>query len=347
MNIPTTSGQGPAACTDYQSLYSARTGKSTFEQTLAQTQSSSFSLTTSEGDLVTLSSLSQNYQYTHAIGWFNPASSGVNYASNATSAEAMGISVQGDLNEQELADITRLVGELTSIASTFFSGDHEAAMAKAMDFGEMPMGSVSSFSASFSRQTVTQTRITSHQPLPAMADLNDLNLKDLYETLGTNTNGEVDYAEMLEARWRQILKALDEMKAHELDGLFARRETPLPEEPVEIEDLNAMAEAPQPAASEVPPVLRKADPTNLPLPAEERVAQQMLAQVEELLASHPKLSPFAGPLAAIAMEKAAGKSEQPDTAKAFAALQNSFRNRLHQWFLPAEPPATSGPLTTA
>ncbi|MBU1403870.1 MAG: hypothetical protein KKE83_09180 [Proteobacteria bacterium] len=340
MNIPAQSGQGPVASNDYQSLYSARSGKSTFEQTLAQTQSSSFSLTTAEGDQVTLSSLSQNYQYTHAIGWFNPASSGVNYASSSTSAEAMGISVQGDLNAQELADITRLVGELTSIASTFFSGDHEEAMTRAMDFGEMSMGSVSSFSASFSRQTVTQTRITSHQPLPAMADLNDLNLKDLYDTLGTGPGKELDYAEMLEARWQQILKALDEMKEKELDGLFARRE-----KPVEIDGLNAMAEAPQPVASEPLPVPRKT--TDLPIPTAERVAQQMLTRVEELLTNHPKLSPFAGPLAATAMEKAAGRSEQPDTAKSFTALQNAFRNRLYQWFLPAEPPATSGPLTSA
>jgi hypothetical protein len=152
---------------------------------------------------------------------------------------------------------------------------------------------------------------------------------------------------MLEARWQQILKALDEMKEKELDGLFARREKPLPVEPVEIEDLNTMAEAPLPVASEPLPVPRKADPTDLPLPAEERVAQQMLTRVEQLLAKHPKLSPFAGPLAATAMEKAAGRSEQPDTAKAFTALQNGFRNRLDQWFLPAEPPTTSGPLTTA
>jgi hypothetical protein len=326
MNIPTNSIQGPAAPTDYQSLYSARSGKSTFEQTLAQTQSSSFSLTTAEGDQVTLSSLSQNYQYTHAIGWFNPASSGVNYAGSSTSAEAMGISVQGDLNAQELADITSLVGELTSIASTFFSGDHEEAMTRAMDFGDMSMGSVSSFSASFSRQTVTQTRITSHQPLPAMADLNDLNLKDLYDTLGAGPGGELDYAEMLEARWQQILKALDEMKANEMDGLFARKMEP---KPVPVEEPNAVT---------------------LPSgPPEERAARQMVSHMEQLLTDHPKLTPFAKALAATAMEKAARQTEQPlpDTAKALGDLKTSFLNQLHQWFLPSDPPTAPTPLTPA
>ncbi|MCX5876345.1 MAG: hypothetical protein NT087_08670 [Deltaproteobacteria bacterium] len=323
MNIPTQSVQGPAASTDYQSLYSARSGKSTFEQTLAQVQSTSFSLTTAEGDQVTLSGLSQNYQYTQAIGWFNPASSGVNYASSSTSAQAMGISVQGDLNEQELADITRLVGELTSIASTFFSGDQQGAIAKAMDFGNMSMGSVSSLSASFSRQTVSQTQITSHQPLPAMEDLKDPKLKDLYDTLGTNTSGEPDYATVLEARWQQILKALDEMKAKEMDGLFARRmdPTPLPVTGVNTEP---------PALPAVPP--------------EERVARQMLSHMEQLLTDHPKLTPFAKALGATAMDTAARQPEQglPDTARALGDLKNAFLNQLHQWFLPSEPPATSG-----
>ncbi len=346
MNIPTNSTQGPTASTDYQSLYSARSGKSTFEQTLAQVQSTSFSLTTAEGDQVTLSGLSQNYQYTQAIGWFNPASSGVNYASSSTSAEAMGISVQGDLSEQELADITRLVTELTSIASAFFSGDQEGAMNRAMDFGQISMGSVSSLAASFSRQTVTQTRLASHSPLPAMEDLKDLKLKDLYDTLGTEQSGEPDYATVLEARWQQILKALDEMKAQEMDGLFARRMEP---KPIPAQALPAAAEAQQPLANDPPFVTRTAEPTNLGLPTEEQVAQQMLAHLEELLVNHPKLTPFAGPLATTAMERAASRPEQvqPDTAKTFGALQNAFRNQLHQWLFPPDLPAATRPLTPA
>ncbi|MFA6499223.1 MAG: hypothetical protein WC256_12905 [Desulfurivibrionaceae bacterium] len=342
MKIPTQSVQGPAASTDYQSLYSVRSGKSTFEQTLAQTQSSSFSLTTAEGDTVTLSGLSQNYQYTQTVGWFSPASSGVNYSSSSTSAEAMGISVQGDLNEQELADITRVVGELASIASVFFSGDQEGAITRAMDFGEMSMGSVSSLAASFSRQTVTQTRLASHSSLPTMADLKDLKLKDLYDKLGTDQSGEPDYATVLDARWQQILKALDEMKAKELDGLFARRMEP---KPVPTQALPARAEAQQPLAND-PPL---AEPTDLALPTEARVAQQMLAHLEELLGNHPKLTPFAGPLATTSMERAAKRTDQaqPDTAKAFGTLQNAFRNQLHQWFFPPELPAATRPLTSA
>ncbi len=326
MNIPAQSGQGPAANTDYQSLYSARSGKSTFEQTLAQVQSTSFSLTTAEGDRVTLSGLSQNYQYTQAVGWFSPASSGVNYTSSATSADAMGISVQGDLNEQELADITRLVGELTSIASTFFSGDQQGAITKAMDFGQMSMGSISSLAASFSRQTVSQTQLTSHQPLPAMADLNDLKLKDLYAKLGTEQSGEPDYATVLEARWQQILKALDEMKAKEMDGLFAQRMEPKPVAVAEV----------------------KAEPPSLPsVPTEKHLARQMVSHMEQLLSDHPKLTPFAKALATTAMDTAARQTDQglTDTASALSELKTAFLNQLHQWFLPPELPTASTPLT--
>jgi hypothetical protein len=186
----------------------------------------------------------------------------------------------------------------------------------------MSMGSVSSLSATFSRQTVTQTRITSHSPLPAMEDL-----KDLYQKLGTEQGGEPDYATVLEARWQQILKALDEMKAQEMDGLFARRMDPKP-----LPLARRPADPPAP-----PPVSHDAEPA----------ARQMLAQMEQLLVNHPKLSPFAGPLAATAMTQAAGRSEHPDAARNFSALQNAFRNRLDQWFLPAELPGPNGTTDTA
>ena len=347
MNIPNQFGPGPAASTDYQSLYAAPSAKSTFAQTLAQTQSSWLSRTTAEGDLVTLSDLSLSYQQTEGVGWFTPASSGMNVSSTSATAEAMGFSVQGDLNAQELADITRLVGELTSIASAFFSGDYEGAMTKAMDFGDLGMGSVSSLAASFSSQTVSQTRITSHSPLPAMADLNDLNLKDFYQTLGTDRTEQLDYAALLEARWQQILKALDEMKAEELDGLFARRQEP--------QGLNAGAVAPvfpeeqTTAASTLPAVNRETDPADLAIPAPERAARQMLTRMEQLFSEHPKITPFAKALADTAMEKAARRADHalPDPAKAFGALQNAFRNQLHQWFLPPELPPPAGPLTAA
>jgi hypothetical protein len=308
MNIPNLFGQGSTASTDYQSLYAAPAAKTTFAQTLAETQSSWLSLTTAEGDRVTLSDLSMSYQQTQGVGWVTPASSGMNVSSSSMTAETMGFSVQGDLNAQELADINRLVGELTSIASTFFSGDYEDAMTKAMDFGDLGLGSVSSLTAAFSSQTVSQTRITSQSSLPAMADL-----EDLYRQLETDRTDARDYAALLEARWQQILKALDEKKKEELDGLFARRMEPLP---VVAQDLDAGAVAP--ASPEEPPAVpRKAEAPDLPaVPASEEAARQMLARLEQLFADHPKVTPFAKALAATAMEKAASRAEQPrpDTA---------------------------------
>lgn len=341
MNIPTPSSQG-AAATDYQSLYAApRAGKSTFAQTIAQTQSSWLSLTTAEGDLVTLSDLSLSYQQTQGVGWFTPASSGVKSTGSATTAEAMGLSVQGDLNAQELADVTRLVSELTSIASAFFSGDYQSAMTEAMDFGDLGMGSVSSLAASFSSHTVTQTRLTSHHTLPAMADLSGLSLQDLYQALGAAQAEKMDYAELLEARWQQMLKALDAVQEKELEEIPpVEAGQALPAEPLSPSSPPAPEQQP-------PPVRQEAADATAFLPAEERAARQMVTQLEELFAKHPKLTPFAKALAGTAMEKAAARTEQtrPDTAKAFGALQNAFRHRLHQWFLPPEAPVAAKPLT--
>ncbi|OGQ85974.1 MAG: hypothetical protein A2512_01445 [Deltaproteobacteria bacterium RIFOXYD12_FULL_56_24] len=304
MNIPTLSGHGPTAATDYQSLYAAPSSKTTFAQVIAETQSSWLSLTTAEGDRVTLSDLSMSYQQTQGVGLVTPTASGTSVSSSSTSAESMGLSVQGDLNAQELADITRLVTELTSIASTFYAGDYEGALSKAIDFGDLGLGSVSSLAASFSRQTVTQTKISSYSSLPSMA-----NLKDLYEKLEKGTTAEPDYAALLEARWQQILKTLDQIQAETLDGVFARRE--------ESQGLETAPVAPpspekqRPPAIEASPVRRENEPSAPPPPASPARAQgprQMLARLEQLFNDHPKLAPFAKNLAATVMENGAGRT---------------------------------------
>ncbi len=349
MSIPIQSGQGPIACTDYQSPYGTRTGTTnSFAQTIAQTQSSSLTLTTAEGDRVTLSNLSRSYQSTQGASWATATSSGVQLASSSASIEAMGLSVQGDLNEQELADITRLVGELTSIASDFFSGDQESAMNKAMDFGNLGLGSISSLSASFSRQTVTQTQITSQQTLPAStntADSNDQKLEDLYAKMETNSQEEQNYAELQKGRWEQIMKALDEIKRQELEGLYARRLKPQPVPRQNVPDpvlAEQQAPANDPAAEN-----REPEAKDLDVPAEERAAGQMLAHMEQLLHNHPKLSPFAKPLVTTAMERAASQVDQDrsDTARAFGTLREAFHNQLQQRFSPPEGMPNNDPLT--
>ncbi|MDG4475473.1 hypothetical protein [Thiovibrio frasassiensis] len=340
MNIPTQSAQGAAASTDYQSLYGARSEKNTFEQTFAETLSSSLALTTAEGDLVTLSGLSQSYQQTQGASWFSPASSGIHVASSAMTAEAMGFSVQGDLNAQELGDITRLVGELTSIASTFFSGDHEGAMTRAMEFGNLGLGSISSLSASFSRQTVTQTRISSYSSLPAMTEDNAPQGKDLSKNQKIDQSKALDYAQLLEARWQQILKALDENKEHTLDGILTRRTPPQPEPNTSvIANENHGHSSAEKQQGGVPASVS----------ASEQAGHQMLGRMQELLRNHPKLTPLANSLASTAMEKAAARSPQPHPviARAFGELQNTFRNQLQQWLFAPEVPTATTPLTTA
>ena len=349
MSIPINSGQGPTVSTDYQSPYGPRTSKTSFAQTIAQAQSSSLTLTTAEGDRVTLSDISRSYQSTQFFGWSDPTSSGMRLASSSSSVEAMGLTVQGDLNEQELADITRLVGEMTAIASDFFAGDHESAIGKAMDFGGFDMGSVSSLAASFSRQTVTHTQITSQQSQSVAADLpklNGQNLKDIYGKPGMDFDEEEDRVALMQGRWEQILKALDEMKRQELEDLFARRpeQQPVPNKVLPAE-VSGELQAP---TSDSIPVNREAEgPDEQAVPAEDRAARQMMAHMEQLLNKHPKLAPFADRLATTAMEKAASQTEhdRSDIARAFGTLREAFRNQLHQRYSPPEELPNTEPLT--
>jgi len=172
-------------------------------------------------------------------------------------------------------------------------------------------------------------------------------LKDLYQSLGADRTEELDYATLLEARWQQMLKALDAMQEEELDGLLARRMEPQPVLPAEAVAPASPEEQPAPV-SEPPAVLQEADPADLPtVPAAARAARQMLAHLEQLFSDHPKLTPFAKALANTAMEKAANRADhaRPDTAKAFGTLDNAFRNQLYQWFLPPALPAAAKPLT--
>ncbi len=77
-------------------------------------------------------------------------------------------SVQGDLNEQELADIEAIVKGVDSIAAEVAEGDMEEAVAQAMAMGNY--SSVSMYSADISYQRsysmIEETRSVANSPLP-------------------------------------------------------------------------------------------------------------------------------------------------------------------------------------
>ncbi len=85
-----------------------------------------------------------------------------------TTGEQFSFSVQGDLNEQELADIEAIVRGVDGIVAEVMEGDMDEAIEKAMSMGNYSSVSMYSADISYERSyAVTQeTSSISHGPLP-------------------------------------------------------------------------------------------------------------------------------------------------------------------------------------
>ena len=134
---------------------------------------------TREGDIVTLSSSSfselDSFEY-NSRGEIRTDSANASMSQHTreitlTTGEQFSFSVQGDLNEQELADIEAIVKGVDSIAAEVAQGDMDEAFEKAMSMGNY--SSVSMYSAEISHQrsysVAEETRSTSRGPLPDSA----------------------------------------------------------------------------------------------------------------------------------------------------------------------------------
>ncbi|MGV1099070.1 hypothetical protein ACUUL3_06610 [Thiovibrio sp. JS02] len=172
-------------------------------------QSTRITIQTDEGDIVTFSGMLQNHQGLQAREWLTPMSSGQSMSSFSSRSETMAVSLKGDLNPQELADIANLITDLTAIASSFFTGDYGKAMQDALEIGDM--GSLSAMSASFSQRISQQTRITGTHPIPAsFDDMAESLRRELPQTETDGEGGRTSYSAQMKARWQQILTALAE-----------------------------------------------------------------------------------------------------------------------------------------
>ncbi len=147
-----------------------------------------FTITTREGDTVSISMSSQRSSRME-VG------SG-SFTLRQITADTMVMNIQGDLSAAELADIGRLVDDLADIGRAFYGDDPATALAKALDIPDY--GSLAGFNASFTRTEQVATRITSHHPLPASLPAASQELPQT--AAGTN----------LQERWRQMEQYLDQ-----------------------------------------------------------------------------------------------------------------------------------------
>ncbi|MCP3944276.1 MAG: hypothetical protein GY710_22750 [Desulfobacteraceae bacterium] len=143
----------------------------------AESLDTALTIKTREGDIVTLSSNSFS-----ELNAFEYDSQGQMSTDNGnvlvnrhireislTTGEQFSFSVQGDLNEQELADIEAIVKGVDAIAAQMVEGDMDEAFEKAMSMGSY--SSVSMYSADISYERsysmIEETRSTSRGSLPA------------------------------------------------------------------------------------------------------------------------------------------------------------------------------------
>lgn len=264
-----------------------------FQQTAEKQRDSDISITTDEGDVVTISSSYAMAMAYSASEEFAPGMWNQSYTAMSLESSTFSMTIEGDLNEEELQDIKHLLQDLKKIAKAFFHGDTQRAMNKALDIGDM--GSVAQLSASFSysEQISTTHSVATYHPLPS-GDMSAA-FKDLQEILGENSFEDFNFADILRARWQQMLETFDSDD----------------EEDAVIDAMESADEA-----------------NNTP------VAEQMLERVRETIEKQPQLSPFIIPVANQAIDEAAASvSEMKGQDINPEKLHKDFLKQWKNWML--------------
>jgi predicted 3-demethylubiquinone-9 3-methyltransferase (glyoxalase superfamily) len=127
----------------------------------------SMQLTTKEGDqvMVDFRQLYAQYQELNRQQAMEEGPKGVRYFESREAMEMtafeerFGISVQGDLNEEELGAIFDVFEQVDQLANTFYNGDIEKAFEQAMEL-QVDFGQIQSFSLDMTR---TEMRAVSYQ----------------------------------------------------------------------------------------------------------------------------------------------------------------------------------------
>lgn len=189
----------------------AKTNQFSHERYQAQSQEVSISLTTQEGDKITIS---QNASSERIKAKYNNGEGMSKIESNMASYN-MSFTVEGDLNEQELADLSNLLQDLSGIADSFFKGHMDKAVSGALGIGDM--GSINQLEATFTRTSVLANYMTSSHPLPSFDEYkNDFLLEDFYHKDHHSKAKGPSLVDSMAAQWRQFVEALPEQKTADI-----------------------------------------------------------------------------------------------------------------------------------
>lgn len=115
----------------------------------------SFELTTKEGDKVTIKATSSEGLAVEAgrASRGNQSASAMN--ASYSSSESFSLSIEGELNEEELSAINDLLGRVNDLAGQFFEGDLDSAFEQAMNLG-YDAEQIGSFSLNLAQAEIQQ-----------------------------------------------------------------------------------------------------------------------------------------------------------------------------------------------
>ncbi len=265
------------------------------QQAAMEARQAEISITTAEGDRVTLSSAMasmQAFQY-DATG----AGQNISFVTTSLNTANYAMSVEGDLNAQELADITSLVKDLALIAKDFFKGNLDQAMSKAMDIGDT--GTIKGFSAEFTYTGMTNSLLSDYHPIPALSE-NNTGSEVTTEAAADVATPQPDLIDLLRGQWEQLKELLEQQQTAK--------------------------------ASEAPEIPAPQEVTASPA----AVAQDMMDRAATTMTEHPRLSPLLQPLADRVIDNLAASMPQPASAHGRAnRLHHEFARAWHRWLTAA------------
>ena len=175
-----------------------------YQHASTETKRADITILTDEGDVISLSAASAQALALSAEKSSSPGMSKESFVVSHLILDKFQVSVQGDLNEEELADIKNLMDDLTMIADDFFHGRMEEAVEHALNIGDM--GSLARLSATFSHTAVVSSRLTEFHSMPT-ADSDAISRFDDLKKAAENSDA-MQYATLLKAQWEQIKEFL-------------------------------------------------------------------------------------------------------------------------------------------
>ncbi|MFH1217024.1 MAG: hypothetical protein V1706_11040 [Pseudomonadota bacterium] len=298
MTNPINNTTTPSCFQNYRLPSPNEKGLASYRESLARSSEANIAITTAEGDMVTISHFAEYSSSQSAEKWSSPLQQGMNFTNSQINVNSFNLSVTGDLNEVELADIADLLNDLSSIAGHFYNGNLGKATEEALTIGDM--GSIAQLSASFNYQEKwSASQLTGYHPLSTSDSFGEKlaeNFAEIKSIIDEAYTEEMKYAEMLQAQWQQIKDFLDarnmEQRTRE-DSFNSREDNDIP------------------------------------------AARQMMHRIRETMEKHPRLTPFSLPLAHQAIDQEDKKIPLYSLSSQKNMLKDNFLDEFNNWLYEA------------